>query len=291
MSSDWRGNRFRNESEWIWLASNEFRSEPFTREALDVCFPSKSSQASPRHQRQLHFIRQYTTDIKYGSGEENTVANAFSRVATIDMPVVVSTEELAEQQANDEELQRLIGPESTTLLQLRRLRLDNTDAYVYCDISGTDVRPYVPLTRCKRIFDTTHILSHPSSRSAKKMISRRFVWPSMNKDIADWARTCLQCQRSKLNRHNRNVPQHIAIPDSRFHHIHLDIVGPLPPSQGCRYLLTMIDRFSCWPEAVPMSDISADTIIKTSFNSWIFRYGAPAIVITDRGPHFESHEN
>ena len=31
MSSDWRGNRFRNESEWIWLARNEFQSETFTR--------------------------------------------------------------------------------------------------------------------------------------------------------------------------------------------------------------------------------------------------------------------
>ena len=34
MSSDWRGNRFRNESEWIWLARNEFQSETFTRVAI-----------------------------------------------------------------------------------------------------------------------------------------------------------------------------------------------------------------------------------------------------------------
>ena len=31
MSSDWRGNRFRNESEWIWLAHNEFQSETVNR--------------------------------------------------------------------------------------------------------------------------------------------------------------------------------------------------------------------------------------------------------------------
>ena len=34
----------------------------------------------------------------------------------------------------------------------------------------------------------------------------------------------------------------------------IDIIGPLPPSQGNRYLLTMVDRFSRWPEVVPMKD-------------------------------------
>ncbi|XP_055932014.1 uncharacterized protein K02A2.6-like [Argiope bruennichi] len=35
----------------------------------------------------------------------------------------------------------------------------------------------------------------------------------------------------------------------RFEHVHLDLVGPLPPSQGNYYCLTMIDRFTRWPEA------------------------------------------
>ena len=34
-----------------------------------------------------------------------------------------------------------------------------------------------------------------------------------------------------------------AKPDACSDHVHVDLVGPLPLSQGCRYLLTCVDHF------------------------------------------------
>lgn len=140
----------------------------------------------------------------------------------------------------------------------------------------------------KRIINTTHGLSHPSARVTKRMIAQQFVWPNMQKQITQWIKTCLPCQRSKIHRHNVRCPEHIQVPDDRFHHIHIDIVGPLPICNGYRYCLTMMDRTTRWPETASLKDITADTVVITFFNTWVTRFGAPAMITMDRGAQLEA---
>ncbi|CAB0033553.1 unnamed protein product [Trichogramma brassicae] len=51
--------------------------------------------------------------------------------------------------------------------------------------------------------------------------------------------------------------------------------------------LPTLNRFSRWPEAVPLRDMSAPTVARAFFDNWVSRFGAPLRITTDQGRQFE----
>lgn len=100
---------------------------------------------------------------------------------------------------------------------------------------------------------------------------------------------CHDCQASKVTRHERSPLVQYLVPDERFAHIHVDIVGPLPPSRGSVYLLTCIDRYTRWLEAIPLPDQTAETVARAIFEGWVARFGSPIYLVTNQGRNFLSH--
>nr|VZI15764.1 unnamed protein product [Spirometra erinaceieuropaei] len=188
--------------------------------------------------------------------------------------------------------QRRVGPpcdEDVSGLHLQELPLTTGNGTILCDVSTPFHRPFVPPSLRRKVFSSLHNLSHPGSRATDKLVSDRFVWPGMHKDLKAWTRACIACQRSKIQRHNKAPIGIFPDPGSRFSHFHLDIVGPLPLSSGCSYLLTCVDRFTRWPEAIPLPDIAAPTAVKAFLSRWVTIFGAPSTITTDRGAQFESN--
>ncbi|GBO03557.1 hypothetical protein AVEN_152452-1 [Araneus ventricosus] len=74
------------------------------------------------------------------------------------------------------------------------------------------------------------------------------------------------------------------MPDSHTH-IHIDIVGPLPPSEGQIYLLTIIDRFR-WPSNTDPR--YAVKLYAVQFSIHRSLAGCPSVVASDQGSQLRS---
>ncbi len=198
----------------------------------------------------MAYISQFTTNIQHTKGKANAAADALSWVwinaLHKDHPVVgIDFDQMAAAQIEDPELATLQG--SSTSLVFKGMTLPMTSKTLVCDLSTGVPRPFVPIQFRRPVFSALDSLSHPDIRATQRLITDRYIWPGMNKDIRRRPCSCLPCQRSKIQHHTITPLSSFETPEAKFDQMHLDLVGPLPTSDGC---LTCIDRFTRWPEAI-----------------------------------------
>ena len=75
--------------------------------------------------------------------------------------------------------------------------------------------------------------------------------------------------------------------DARFNNIHINIVGPLPPSNGSTYILTCVDSSLAGQKPFPSATSPLRQWSQAFISGWIAHFGVPSTITTDRGCEFE----
>ena len=91
----------------------------------------------------------------------------------------------------------------------------------------------------------------------------------MNKDIQKYIANCTLCHREKAQIQNYPL-QMTEIPNRPFDKIAIDLIIECETStSGNKHILTIIGHLTGWPEAFPIPDKSAGTIVSTFINKYL----------------------
>ena len=125
---------------------------------------------------------------------------------------------LATAQQNDSDLQNFLNSENLKL-NVEMRSISDCDRNFIGDVSTGEFRPIVPNSFRENVFNIFHSLSRPGVRGSRNLISKRFVWPHMNTDIANLVRSCLQRHSTPMLVLNMSI-----------------VIGPLILSEGAAEL-------------------------------------------------------
>lgn len=131
---------------------------------------------------------------------------------------------------------------------------------------------------------------HLAAKKTTERVLQEFFWPNVWGDIRRYCQSCDQCQRSTPKGWTKKVPlQEVPLIDEPFKRIAVDIVGPILPAseRGYRYILTVVDYCTRYPEAIAMKSIDTETVAEALVDIFS-RVGIPMEILSDRGTQFTS---
>ena len=131
---------------------------------------------------------------------------------------------------------------------------------------------------------------HMAFKSTLKRIYPFFFWPGYSKDVKAYCRSCSVCQKTFPKGRVPPAPlQEQPLVDIPFSRVAIDLVGPITPTsaRGHRWILTLVDVATRYPDAVPMKSITTEAVAE-SLVEMFSRVGIPDEILSDRGSQFTS---
>jgi len=168
---------------------------------------------------------------------------------------------------------------------------------VYTKPSVNDGKPIrqvlVPTSLRSQVMKTAHdsiLGGHLGVKKTTDRILAAFYWPGILGDINRFCKSCDICQKTIPKGKVPKVPlQKMPLVDSPFKRVAIDLIGPIGPASedGHRYILTLVDYATRYPEAVALKRIDTETVAEALVDMFS-RLGIPEEILSDLGTQFVS---
>ncbi|KAK7114491.1 hypothetical protein V1264_000546 [Littorina saxatilis] len=151
----------------------------------------------------------------------------------------------------------------------------------------------VPQPLRRQVMEVAHdsiMGGHLGVKKTSDRIQAAFYWPGLHADVTRFCRSCDICQKTIPRGRVPKVPlQKMPLIDRPFKRVAIDLIGEIkPPSEaGHRWVLTLVDYATRYPEAVPLKKIDTETVAEALVDIFS-RIGVPEEILTDLGTQFVS---
>ena len=121
------------------------------------------------------------------------------------------------------------------------------------------------------------------------LIKCHYYWICMNKNICKYITNCALCKRENARTQVYTLYM-TDIPDRPFDNkVSIDLVSDLIVStSGNQHIMTIIYHLRGWPEAFPIPDKKADTIVHVFINNYFHIHMCPQFILSHNGTEFKN---
>ncbi|XP_062610800.1 uncharacterized protein LOC134272595, partial [Saccostrea cucullata] len=131
---------------------------------------------------------------------------------------------------------------------------------------------------------------HLGTQRTLARVTSEFFWPGMHSELRRYCQSCDICQRTVHKGKVQKVPlERMPLIDEPFQRVAVDLVGPLYPTtdKGNRYILTLVDYATRYPEAIALPNIETERVAEALMEMFS-RIGVPREMLKDMGSQFTS---
>ncbi|XP_056408241.1 uncharacterized protein LOC130308661 [Hyla sarda] len=253
--------------EWRHLLEGSIHPVSIFTDHKNLAYLQSAQRLNPRQTRWSLFFARFNFVIHFRPASKNIRADALSRSSD------VLGDEITPQ--------HIIPPERLIAVAPVELR------------SLPPGKSYVHPRQRLRVLKKGHaslFAGHPGVQKTLLLISQRYWWPTMEKDVSDYVQACMICARDKSPcQKPAGLLLPLPIPEVPWSHIAMDFVKDLPSSHGMTVIWVVVDRFSKMAHFVPLPGLPSAPVLEKQFFQHIFRlHGLPKHIVSDRGVQFVS---
>ena len=222
------------------------------------------------------------------------------KVASSSKSAIVDKNELVRLQREDKSLEKYWDRRDIKVKGEQEVSFEVKDSVLYRSYKhpyvngGKPIRQVmVPTPLRRQLMEVAHesiMGGHMGVKKTADKIQKAFYWPGIQGDVSRHCRSCDICQKTVNKGSVPKVPlQKMPLIDMPFKRVAIDLIGPIsPPSEeGHRYILTLVDYATRYPEAVPLKNIDTETVAEALVD-FFSRLGIPEEILSDLGTQFVS---